>query len=224
MAECGTEAVYSRCVAEFGSALNRLAWAYEADADLRQDLLQEIHTALWRSLAGFDHRCALRTWVYRVAHNTAAAYVVKRLRHRSREWMSLDAAAAMPAPADEEAASFQRLAAERLMVLVQRLRPTDKQLVLLYLEGLDAASIAAVAGLSVTNVTTKLHRIKTLLGRQFQRRGAELSRHVTGATHPIIETRRPAIGLAAESAGRDQPVDGESARPRGAYVPVEEPA
>jgi N-acetylneuraminic acid mutarotase len=36
-----------------------------------RDLLQEIHFQLWRSFAHFDHRCSLRTWVYRVAHNVA---------------------------------------------------------------------------------------------------------------------------------------------------------
>ncbi len=63
--------------AEFGPALDRLARGYEADADLRRDLRQDIHTELWRSLARFDGRCSLRTWVYRVAHNTAASHVLK---------------------------------------------------------------------------------------------------------------------------------------------------
>ena len=42
--------------AEYGGALERLARAYERDADKRRDLLQEIHVALWRSLARFDGR------------------------------------------------------------------------------------------------------------------------------------------------------------------------
>ena len=37
----------------------------------------------------------------------------------------------------------------------------------LYLEELDAASIADVVGLSAVNVATKIHRIKALLARQF---------------------------------------------------------
>ena len=37
----------------------------------------------------------------------------------------------------------------------------------LYLEELDAASIADVVGLSAANVATKIHRIKALLARQF---------------------------------------------------------
>ena len=41
---------YLRAAAEFGPALERLAQGYEADVELRRDLKQEIHVALWRSL------------------------------------------------------------------------------------------------------------------------------------------------------------------------------
>ena len=63
---------YEEASAKYGAAVERLARAYEADAEARRDLLQEIHIALWRSFKGFDARCSLRTWVYRVAHNAAA--------------------------------------------------------------------------------------------------------------------------------------------------------
>ena len=68
---------YAEAVETFGSALERLARAYERDSDRRRDLLQEIHVSLWRSLARFDGRCSLRTWVYRVAHNTATSKSVR---------------------------------------------------------------------------------------------------------------------------------------------------
>ena len=64
--------LYGETSAAFGAALERLARAYEADPESRRDLLQEIQLALWRSFEGFDGRCSLRTWVYRVAHNAAA--------------------------------------------------------------------------------------------------------------------------------------------------------
>src|ERR1700754_4663912 len=78
------ELLYDRAVAEHGAALNRVARSYEADADKRDDLLQEIHLALWRSFASFDERCSLRTWVYRVAHNVGASHVVRQRRTSSR--------------------------------------------------------------------------------------------------------------------------------------------
>jgi hypothetical protein len=66
------EDLYRETSATFRAAPDRPARAYEADPENRRDLIQEIHLALWRSFEGFDGRCSLRTWVYRVAHNAAA--------------------------------------------------------------------------------------------------------------------------------------------------------
>ena len=79
----GHDQRYAAAADEFGPALERLAGAYERDPDKCRDLLQEIHVALWRSLARFDGRCSLRTWVYRVAHNTATSKVIPASGERS---------------------------------------------------------------------------------------------------------------------------------------------
>jgi RNA polymerase sigma-70 factor (ECF subfamily) len=63
--------LYEQAAAAYGAALERLARAYEAEPESRRDLMQDIHVALWRSFELFDSRCSIRTWVYRVAHNTA---------------------------------------------------------------------------------------------------------------------------------------------------------
>ncbi|MFN3326905.1 MAG: RNA polymerase sigma factor, partial [Bryobacteraceae bacterium] len=76
--------LYSRAVEEYGRSLVRLASGYEADPERRRDLSQEIHFQLWRSLDVFDGRCSLRTWVFRVAHNTAASHVARRMRDAGR--------------------------------------------------------------------------------------------------------------------------------------------
>ena len=81
---------YQRVAAEYGAALERLAYAYEEDSDRRRDLLQDIHFQIWRSLEQFDSRCSLRTWVYRVAHNVATSHVVRQRRSRSRELVTLE--------------------------------------------------------------------------------------------------------------------------------------
>ena len=56
---------------------------------------------------------------------------------------------------------------EQLWALIQKLKPQDKQVILLYLEGLDAAAIGEITGFSAGNVATKIHRIKSLLNRKF---------------------------------------------------------
>ncbi|HEY5410519.1 MAG TPA: sigma-70 family RNA polymerase sigma factor [Caulobacteraceae bacterium] len=160
---------YLEAAAEFGPALDRLARGYEADADLRRDLRQEIHTALWRSLAKFNGRCSLRTWVYRVAHNTAASHVLK---HRSRRaFVGLEKLGDVAGDDDPERSAVQRNAVQRLLVLVQELKPADQQLTLLYLEDLDGAAIGEITGLSPSAVALKIHRIKAMLARRFQQGG-----------------------------------------------------
>lgn len=57
------------------------------------------------------------------------------------------------------------------MKLIHKLHPQDRQLILLYLENLDATSIADITGLTGSNVATKIHRIKPLLRQQFQEAG-----------------------------------------------------
>jgi RNA polymerase sigma-70 factor (ECF subfamily) len=55
----GQDLLFEKVATEFAAPLARLARAHEADAHLQQDLLQEIHIALWRSLAAFGERCSL---------------------------------------------------------------------------------------------------------------------------------------------------------------------
>ena len=159
---------YLEAAAEYGAALHRLASGYEADPDKRRDLLQELHLALWRSLASFDGRCSLRTWVYRVAHNAATSYVIGQRRSRTSAWLSLEEVAAGADPYEGERAADRRHSVDRLLALIQQLKPLDRQVILSYLEGLDAAATAEITGISPGNVATKVHRIKILLAQQFQ--------------------------------------------------------
>ncbi|MGZ6015047.1 MAG: RNA polymerase sigma factor, partial [Phenylobacterium sp.] len=162
----GQDERYTAAAAEFGGAIERLARAYEADADPRRDLIQDIHVALWRSLAAFDGRCSLRTWVYRVAHNTAASHVQNRRRWRPERGATLEALADFADADDPEAAAGERQALSRLMAIVHALGSPDRQVALLYLEDLDAAAIGEITGLSPGAVATKIHRLKALLARR----------------------------------------------------------
>jgi RNA polymerase sigma-70 factor (ECF subfamily) len=185
-----SEDLYQAAVAEFGRALERLASAYEADLDLRCDLLQDIHAALWRSLKIFDGRCSLRTWTFRVAHNAATSHVVRRIRHNRREWVSLETIEALPGDDDIEATANHRLVLERLQALIQELRPLDKQVILLYLEGLQSVGIAEITGISAACATTKIHRIKAILARRFHQgeRDHAPGRNIRGSSRIVAKS------------------------------------
>ena len=81
---------YRLAALEFSEAIGRLAYAYEYDADKRQDLIQDIHFELWRSFKIFNGRSSLRTWVYRIAHNTGASHVLKQKRLSRKSYLNID--------------------------------------------------------------------------------------------------------------------------------------
>ena len=162
--------LYEDIASDYGPALDRLARAYEADPERRRDLLQEIHLQLWRSFERFDGRCSLRTWIYRVAHHTATLHVTRE-RRRYSQLVSLEDLELVCGSSQDELASDRAMTLERLSTLIRQLKPLDRQIIVSYLEDLDAASIADVTGLSSANVAVKIHRIKNLLKRRFHEGG-----------------------------------------------------
>ena len=158
--------LYIQAEAEHGESMRRLVRGYESDADRQRDLLQEMHIELWRSLRGFDHRCSLRTWVYRVANNVGADHLSKR-RKVSERLVELEALSDDPTARSGEHQERRREELAELQALIHRLAPLDRQIILLYLEGETAAEIADVTGLTPGNIATKIHRIKKLLNREY---------------------------------------------------------
>ena len=159
-----------QAVAQFGAPLARLAAAYEADPGRRQDLLQDLHFALWRSVAAFRNQCSLRTWVYRVAHNTATTYVRQQRRTRRVHLVSLEELDNLPDKTDVEGSASDAVILGKVKDLIQQLKPLDRDVLLLYLEGLPAAEIGDVVGISSSNVAQKIHRVRKYLKRHFSSR------------------------------------------------------
>jgi RNA polymerase sigma-70 factor (ECF subfamily) len=165
--------LYREAAEEHGAALERLARACEAAPEERRDLLQEIHLALWRSFAAFNGRCSLRTWVYRVAHNAAASHIMRSRRRGQSALVSLEefgdslesASNIAPHSIESDQVLFE------IYAYIHRLNPIDRQVMLLYLEGMDAASIGEITGISSGHVATKIHRIKRLLTERFRNGG-----------------------------------------------------
>jgi RNA polymerase sigma-70 factor (ECF subfamily) len=120
------DALYAEAVAQFGASPARLATAYEVDRSRQQDLLQDIHVALWRRLATFKGQCSLRTWVYRIAHNSASTYVRVRVRMRRITAVSLEELDEEISQPDSERVVDLAVILEKLRALIQRLKPIDQ--------------------------------------------------------------------------------------------------
>jgi RNA polymerase sigma-70 factor (ECF subfamily) len=93
--------------------------------------------------------------------------MMKHKRRSSRAYINIED---IPELADggDAAAEFERIdQLDRLMALITRLRPADKQVITLYLEGMNAAEIGEIAGISAGAAATKIHRIKSKLAKLF---------------------------------------------------------
>ena len=162
------DARYLAAAREHGTMIERMARGYEADAELRQDLVQEIHAALWRSFAIFAGQCAEKSWVHRIAHNVGVTHMMTRLRTRKLPLVGIEEIAELPGADDPEQATGERSLSDRLLAAIHLLKPADRQVMLLYLEDLTAAEIGEVTGLSPAAVAVRIHRLKALLAEPYR--------------------------------------------------------
>jgi RNA polymerase sigma-70 factor (ECF subfamily) len=164
--QASRDELYATASREFGRALDRLTAGYEADPERRHDLRQEIHLQLWRSFAVYDGRCSVKTWTFRVAHNTAVSYV-KRERRRNSPFVSLEEIEQTAAAGDREPDVDQQRALAQLSGFIRQLKPLDRQIMISHLEDMDIPTIAEITGLSPANVRMKIHRIRNILSGRF---------------------------------------------------------
>ena len=162
------DARYLAAARAHGAMIERLARGYEADPELRRDLVQEIHAALWRSFAIFEGQCSEKSWVHRIAHNVGVTHMMTGKRRRQLPLVGLEQIEELPGGDDPEASAGERSLSDRLLATIHRLAPADRQVMLLYLEDLTAADIGEVTGLSASAVAVRIHRLKALLAEPYR--------------------------------------------------------
>jgi RNA polymerase sigma factor (sigma-70 family) len=161
-------AAYEDVLRRYVAALRRLACSYEHDPAGREDLVQEIAMALWTALPRFRGDASERTWVYRVAHNTAISFVANRNRRDNRERAG-DPPREPVSASNPEGDAIERQRRERLWAAVQELPMPDRQIIVLHFEGLSAAEIEAVTGITAGAVATRLTRVRQKLTTRIRR-------------------------------------------------------
>lgn len=142
---------------------HKVSRLYFTDPGEREDVLQEMMYQLWRSFKSFDGRSKFSTWMYSVCLNTALTY---RRKNRNRKEEPLNEAHHQIAEASylgkDEAISM-------LFRAISSLSPLNKAIILLYLENMSYDEIADVTGLTKSNVSVKLVRIKKELETELRK-------------------------------------------------------
>jgi RNA polymerase sigma-70 factor (ECF subfamily) len=156
------EAKFEQLLDTYAPALRRLCSAYRRDRDAQEDLFQEIAIALWTALPRFRGDASERTWLYRIAHNVALTDSARWQRKRSRE---------VPFEEGPPLLSQEDGRREELLDAVRRLEPIERELALLYLEGLTTREIGDVLGISEGNAAVRLTRLRQRLTKMFREAG-----------------------------------------------------
>jgi RNA polymerase sigma-70 factor (ECF subfamily) len=145
-----------------GASLARLAGSYVREAGDRDDLLQEIAVAIWQALPRFRGECSERTFLFRIAHNRAIAFISRRHLPLRDTDDGLEVEDGRPNPEEAMVTGQQ---GQRLLAAIQQLPVSLRQVVTLALEGLSYAEIGDVLGITETNVGARLTRARQRLRR-----------------------------------------------------------
>lgn len=134
--------------------VNTYCW----NQDDRDDLAQEIAAQLWKAWPKYDASRTFTTWMYRIALNVAISFVRREVQHR-RVFTPFEEELheAIPQPqTDPDAADH----IARLRRFIASEPPFERALLLLYLEEKSQKEIAEILGITATNVSTKISRLK----------------------------------------------------------------
>ena len=151
-----TEHEFEKMVREHRGTIYTVCYMFSTDKDEVADLFQEILINLWRGSGTFRGDSALNSWIWKVALNTCITSERKKKRGPRTEPLSLDIDLFDDSAEDTRQISLLR---ER----ISRLGPYDRAIVLLWLENLSYEEIGQIVGITPSNVSVRLVRIKEQL-------------------------------------------------------------
>jgi RNA polymerase sigma-70 factor (ECF subfamily) len=163
--EAAIEALYER----YGGACFSLARRILDDAQLAEDVVQQVFLAMWQGTSYDARRGAVSTWLLSITHHKAVDSLRREGTRRKRlagEQVLLEVAATGPGPEDE---AWARLRAERTREALRLLPAEQREVVLLaYYGGYTQREIADLTGLPLGTVKsrtlTAMRRLREHLG------------------------------------------------------------
>ena len=140
----------------------KVANAYCRDPENRKDLIQEIAVQLWLAFPKYDEQFMLSTWIYRIALNVSISFYRKETK---RDQLSQELTNEILSLTTDETDTGPEMS--MLHQFIRELKEIDRALILLYLEERSQQEIADILGISPSNVSTKVGRIKEQLRQKF---------------------------------------------------------
>ena len=141
---------------EYRKTIYTVCYFYSKDSEEVNDLYQEILINLWKGFEKFRGESSLKTWIWRVSLNTC----------NNQERKKKSSVQTIPLSIDIDLYNDDDVQSKQIQILydrINRLDVFDRAIILLWLENMNYQDIADVVGISLSNVTTRLFRIKEQL-------------------------------------------------------------
>lgn len=153
---------FSKFYDRFSAALFGLILNWIKDAEVAENLLQDVFVKAWRSKELYDpSKGRLYTWLYNIARNTCIDFLYSKTFKKTRASL-LSADVAMLAPALKNAGLTPDTIG--LRKLVKTLRQEEREVIeLMYFKGFTQTEIASTMNMPLGTVKTRMSRaIKNL--------------------------------------------------------------
>jgi RNA polymerase sigma-70 factor (ECF subfamily) len=154
---------FQEIIEQHKGILFKVARTYCPDEEDRQDLIQEMMIQIWQSVHKYNDQYKISTWLYRISLNVAISFYRKNST-RTKKFTDLNEQM-METPVEDKSKNERQL--NLLEQFISELKEIDKALMILYLEDKSHIEIAEILGMSVSNVGTKVGRIKEKLKTRF---------------------------------------------------------
>jgi RNA polymerase sigma-70 factor (ECF subfamily) len=150
------ELEFNRIVKANKAAIFTVCYLFSKDQDEVNDLFQETLINLWRGFDGFQGKCDVKTWIWRVSLNTCLTFERKKKRRMDTLPLTMDIN--LFTDTDDDTRQVQMLYRR-----INKLGMLDRAIILLWLENMSYEEIGEIIGISTKNVSVKLVRIKEQL-------------------------------------------------------------
>jgi RNA polymerase sigma-70 factor (ECF subfamily) len=151
---------FIQVIREHERLIYKVCSLYTTNTEDKNDLYQDIILQAWKAYPQFKGQAKVSTWLYRIALNTAISINrKKRVKHHYEESILMN----FPDPMTGNDEQYKLL-----YKAISELPELERALVLLYLEDKSHAEIAEIMGLTISNVGTKLSRIKDKMKKIIQ--------------------------------------------------------
>ncbi len=164
MTEQQQNEIFNSWLKQHRAILFKIVKAYAFNHQDQEDIFQEMAVQIWRSVPKFRNNCAVTTWMYRIALNTALKWSVRERKHQNgREGLEHTAYILT------EQSDFKDERLEWLYEQIARLDKVDRSLCLLMLDGFSYKEMSKIVGISESYVGVRINRIKKHLTQQSEK-------------------------------------------------------